>query len=161
MDTIGVEVTNLTIKSCFEKYGINGDNELIEVEEDDDLDFEVLVTEFTTNISAAEYANFDENVPAPERMINEFEIDWRQWVREDSINAIKNPEIVSDQVEEISGDDGSNDENDELEHESMGFKETIATLDKMKRCPVFDDDSQDMLSAITKRIEDFHLKNRK
>ena len=32
-------------------------------------------------------------------MINEFEIDWRQWVREDSINAIQNPEITSDQIE--------------------------------------------------------------
>ena len=34
-------------------------------------------------------------------------------------------------------------------------------LDKMKRCPVFDDDSQDMLSTITKKIEDLQLKNRK
>ena len=31
-------------------------------------------------------------------------------------------------------------------------------LDKMKRCPVFDDDSQDMLSTITKKIEDRQLK---
>ena len=34
-------------------------------------------------------------------MINEFEIDWRQRVREDSINAIQNPEIASGQVEKI------------------------------------------------------------
>ena len=63
----------------------------MEVEEDNDLGFEALVKEFTTDISAAEYANFDENVPASEPMINEFEIDWRQWVKEDSINAIQNP----------------------------------------------------------------------
>ena len=62
-------------------------------------------------------------------------------VREDSINAIQNPEIASDQVKEISDDDGSNDENDELKQESMGFKEIITMLDKMKRCPVFEDDS--------------------
>ena len=31
----------------------------------------------------------------------------------------------------------------------------------MKRRPVFDDDSQDMLSMITKKIEDVQLKNRK
>ena len=31
-------------------------------------------------------------------MINEFEIDWRQRVRQDSINAIQNPEIARDQV---------------------------------------------------------------
>ena len=58
------EVTNLTIKNCFEKCDIKGDNELMEVEEDDDLEFEALVKEFTTDTSAAEYANFDENVPA-------------------------------------------------------------------------------------------------
>ena len=55
----------------------------------------------------------------------------------------------------------SNDENDEFEQESMGFKEIITILDKMKRCPMFDDDSQDRLSTITKKIEDFQLKNRK
>ena len=77
------EVTNLTIKNCFEKCDIKGDNELMEVEEDDDLEFEALGKEFTTDISAAECANFDENVPVSEPMINEFEIDWRQRVRED------------------------------------------------------------------------------
>ena len=131
----------------------------MEVKEDDDLEFEALLKEFTTDISAAEYPNFHENVPTSEPMINEFEINWRQWVREDSINAIQNPEIASDQVEEISDDDGSNDENDELKQDSMGFKEIITMLDKMKRCPVFDDDSQDMLSTITKKIEDLQLKN--
>ena len=94
-------------------------------------------------------------------MINEFEIDWRQWVRKDSINAIQNPEIASDQVEEISDDDGSNDENDELKQESMCFKEIITMIDKMKRCPVFDYDSQDMLSTITNKTEDLQLKNQK
>ena len=71
------KVTNLTIKNCFEKCGIKGDNELMEVE-DDDLELEALVKEFNTDISAAEYANFDENVPASKPMISEFEIDWRQ-----------------------------------------------------------------------------------
>ena len=55
----------------------------------------------------------------------------------------------------------SNEENDEFEQESMGFKEIITMLDKMKRCPVFDDDSQDMLSTIKNKIEDLQLKNRK
>ena len=133
----------------------------MEVEEDDGLEFEALVKEFATDISAAEHANFDENVPVSEPMINEFEIDWRQRVREDSINEIQNPDIASNQVEEIFDDDRSNDENDELEQESMGFKEIITMLDKMKRCPVFDDDSHEMLSTITKKIEDLQLKNRK
>ena len=36
------EVTNITIKNCFEKCNIKADNELIEVKEYDDLDFEAL-----------------------------------------------------------------------------------------------------------------------
>ena len=134
---------------------------MMEVEENDDLELEAPVKEFTTEISAVEYANFYENIPASEPMINEFEIDWRQRVRADSINGIQNPEIASDQLEEICHDGGSNDKNDELEQESLGFKEIITMLDKMKRCPISDDDSRNILSTITKRIEDLQLKNRK
>ena len=75
------EITNLTTKNCFEICGIKGDNELMKVEEDHDLELEALLKEFSTDISAAEYASFDENVPASEPMINEFEIDSRQGVR--------------------------------------------------------------------------------
>ena len=53
------DVTNLTIKNCFEKCGTKRDNKLMEVEEDDDFEFEATVIEFSTDISAAEYANFD------------------------------------------------------------------------------------------------------
>ena len=138
-------MTNLTIKNCFKKCGIKGYNELIKVEEDDDLKFAALVKEFTADISAAEYVNFNKNIPASELMINELEIIWQQQVREESINAIQNPEIASDQVEKILDDDRSNDQNDELEQEIMGFKEIITMLEKIKRCPVFDDDSQDVV----------------
>ena len=109
------EVSNSTIKNCFEKCGIKGDNELMEVEKDDDLEFEALVKEFTTDISAVEYANFDANVSASEPMINEFEIDWRQWVRDGSIKAIQNQEISNGQVKEICDDGEGNGENDESE----------------------------------------------
>ena len=61
-------------------------------------------------------------------MISEFEVEFSQRVREDSINVILNQEIASDQVKEIFDDDGSNDENDQLEQESMSFKEIITML---------------------------------
>ena len=92
--------------------------------------------------------------------MNEFEIEWWQRVREDSINAIQSPEIESDQVEEISDDDGSNDQNDELEQESIGLKEIITMLDKIKPYPAFDDDSQYILPSISKWM-DLQLKCRK
>ena len=51
--------------------------------------------------------------------------------------------------------------NDELEQESMGLKDITTMLDKMRRYPVFDDDSQDTLSTISKGIEDLQRQNRK
>ena len=105
--------------------------------------------------------NFDENVPASEPRINEFEVNWREQVRKDSIDAIQNPENASDQVEQISNDYGSNDNNDELEQESMDFTKIITMLDKRNQSLVFDDEGQDMLSKITKNIEELQLKNRK
>ena len=108
------EVTNLTIKNCFKKSSIKGDNKLMEV---DDLEFEVLIKEFTTDISAAEYVNFGKNVSASEPMTNQIKIHWPQRVREGSINAIQNPETESNQVKESFNDGGSNNENDELEQE--------------------------------------------
>ena len=105
--------------------------------------------------------NFDENVPASEPRINEFEVNWREQVRKDSIDAIQNPENTSDQVEQISNDYGSNDNNDELEQESMDFTKIITMLDKRNQSFVFDDEGQDMLPKITKNIEELQLKNRK
>ena len=79
------KVANLTIKNCFKKCGIKGYNELIKVEEDDDLKFAALVKEFTADISAAEYVNFNKNIPASELMINELKIIWRQQVIEKAL----------------------------------------------------------------------------
>ena len=53
-----------------------GDGELMEVKQDDNLEFEALVKEYFTDISAVEYVNFNENVRASEPMFNEFEIGW-------------------------------------------------------------------------------------
>ena len=77
---------------------------LMEVEEED-LDFEALVRELSSDISAAEYVNFDADIPASEPMINEHEIDWRQKIREDCTNAIMNPNTLSEETQEISDDD--------------------------------------------------------
>ena len=50
--------------------------------------FEALLKEFTADMSAAEYANFDENLQMSEPMVNEFEINWRQRVREECIQNV-------------------------------------------------------------------------
>ena len=125
----------------------------MEVEEED-LDFEALVRDLSSDISAAEYVNFDADVPASEPMINEHEIDWRQKIREDCTNAIMNPNTPSEEAQEISDDDDE-------EEEEIGFAKSLTMLDKIKRCSALDDESQEMLSIITKKIEDLQLANKK
>ena len=122
----------------------------MEVEEED-LDFEALVRELSSDISAAEYVNFDADIPASKPMINEHEIDWRQKIREDCTNAIMNPNTLSDETQEIS------DDYDDEEEEEIGFAKSLTMLDKIKRCSALDDESQEMLSIITKKIEYLQL----
>ena len=54
-----------------------GNDDLMEVEKDD-VEFEALARELSSNISAAEYVYFDTDIPTSESMINEREVDWRE-----------------------------------------------------------------------------------
>ena len=159
------DVTNATIKNCFEKFGIvKRHEELTEVEDEDDLEFAALVREFTPDISASEYVNFDADLQASEPMINNQEIGWRERAREDAINAVQNPTHpsieISDGEDENEGCEGNIDEENEKK-ENITCSELIAMLDKMQRCALIDNDSQAMLSTITKKIEDIQIANRK
>ena len=70
------EVTGKLIKSCFEKCRVVKRNEdLIEIE-GDDLEFEAFVRELRPDMSTVEYVCFDPDIPTPEPMINEHEVDW-------------------------------------------------------------------------------------
>ena len=71
------DVTIARIKTCFEKCGIvKRHEELMDVEDEDDLEFAALVREFTPDISASEYVNFDADLQASEPMITNQEIGW-------------------------------------------------------------------------------------
>jgi len=158
------EVTNATIKNCFEKCGIiKKDDELMELEEDD-LEFKALVREFTPDVSALEYVNFDADIQASEPMINDQEIDWRERVREDAINAVKNPvnlsiEIPDDEINENENGDCSVETGNNDREQNTSCRELITILDKLQKCSLLD--SQAMLSTITKKIEDIQIANRK
>ena len=92
------EVTGTT-KNCFEKCGeFKSNGDLMEVEEDD-LEFEALVRKLSPDISAVEYVYFDAHIPASKPMINEYNVDWRERLREDCINATPTQSNVSEETE--------------------------------------------------------------
>ncbi|XP_057299446.1 tigger transposable element-derived protein 6-like [Hydractinia symbiolongicarpus] len=71
---------------------------------------------------------------------------------------------IGDRRSEISEDDQDDEDNDDYgpeQEEQMSCKEIITTLDKMRRCTVFDEESQKMLTAVTKKIENLQIKCKK
>ena len=128
--------------------------------EENDLEFEALVREFTTDISAAQFAEFDENVPVSEPLINENDIDWREKAREDSINAVRNRDKIieiQDDLDEIEDEDTQN----ENVEENLTAAEVINFLDRICCRPVIDEESQSMLGTVMKKLEDIQISKRK
>ena len=81
----------------------------MEVEEDD-LEFEALVRELSLDMlsldmSSTEYVYFDADITTSYLMINEHEVDWRERLREDYINAIMTQSNLSKETQETSDDD--------------------------------------------------------
>ena len=120
------EVTGTTIKNCFEKCGIIKNDDLMEIEEED-LEFEALVQELCPDVSATEYLNIDDDIPASEPLINEHEIDWRQKSREDCINVVLNESNIAQK----NSDDDNDDDEDvaEIEDDTLSFTELLKMLE--------------------------------
>ena len=139
------EATGKTIKSCFEKCGlVKSNDDLMEVG-GDDLEFERLVRELSPDMSAAEYAYFNVDIPTSEPMINEHEVDWKERLQEDCINAITTQSNVSEETQEILDDD--------MLKRRIIFKKKESVLlnlshclTKKKKCYFLEGESQMMLS---------------
>ena len=86
-----------------------------------------------------------------EPMINEHEVDWRERFREDCINAITTQSNESEETQKISDDDDGEEE-DDIQEERVSFVESLAMLDKIKKCFFLDDESQIMLSTLTRKL---------
>ena len=63
-------------------------------------------------MSSIEYVYFDVDIPTSEPMINEHEVDWRESLQEDCINAITTQSNVSEETQGISDDDDIEEEDD-------------------------------------------------
>ena len=98
-------MTGTTIKNCFGKCGVvKSNDDLMEVEKDD-LEFEVLVRELSSNMSAVEYVYFDVDILATsEPMINEHEVDWREKFRVHCIKAITTQSNVNEETQIMISD---------------------------------------------------------
>ena len=81
---------------------VKGNEDLMKVQKHN-LEFEALSRELSPDIQTSE------------PMINENEVDWREKLREDCINAITTPSNVSEEVKGNSDDDNVEEEDDTQE----------------------------------------------
>ena len=93
-------------------------------------------------------------------MIREHEVDWRERLQEHCINAITTKSNVNKEAQETSNDNDVEKE-DDTQGEGVSFVESLAMIDKIKKCYILDDDSQMMVSALTRKFEDLQIKNKK
>ena len=82
---------------------VKSNEDLMEVEKDD-LEFEVLVRELSSNVLAVEYVYFDVDIPTSEPMINEHEVDWREKFRVHCIKAITTQSNVNEETQIMVSD---------------------------------------------------------
>ena len=113
-------------KEFFEKCRIIKNDDLMEIEEED-LEFEALAQELCPDVSATEYLNIDDDIPASEPLINEHEINWRQKSREDCINVVLNESNIAQK----NSDDDNDDDEDvaEIEDDTLSFTELLKMLE--------------------------------
>ena len=128
--------------------------------EEDDLEFQIFVRELSIEMSAGEYVYFDADVPTSEQMIREHEVDWRERLQEHCINAITTKSNVNKEAQETS-DDNDVEKEDDTQEEEVSFVESLAMIDKLKKCSFLDDGSQMMVSILTRKFEDLQIKNKK
>ena len=146
------------MRNCFEKCGIIKNDDLIKIEEDN-LEFEALAQQLCPDVSATVYIYFDVDIPAFEPLTNDHKSDQQQKSREDYINAVLNENNIAQEISDDDNDD--NKEVDETEYETLSFTKLLQMLDKINKCFLLVEESDKMLSTVTKKLENLQIQNKK
>ena len=100
------EVSEETIFNCFKKCGFRKsqpDVQLTDFAEEEEL--ESLVKELSTNVSAAEYIDFDREVVTSQPSIDVKNIAWRQESRQNAIDTVMGCHSDQEHLKDIESDD--------------------------------------------------------
>lgn len=103
--------------------------------------FEVLVQELSSDDSAKEYVSFDINIPAPE-----YETNWCE-KHEKTASMSCSTKIMYTRKQGILDVD-DDEEEDDIQEQKLSFAESLAILDKIKKCYFLDDECHNMLSTV-------------
>ena len=155
------EVSEETIVNCFKKCGFQKsqpDVQLTDFAEEEE--FESLVKELSTDVSATEYINFDREVVISQPSIDVNNIAWRQESRQNAIDTVM--EFHNDQ--EHLKDNESDDEEVTID-DSLAIESISEALQVVDRITCFtrqyeDGEINELLEVVTEKLQDIIIRNR-
>ena len=163
IQTSWADVSEKTIKNCFEKCGFGNPN--VVADETADHEFEELLQELSSDVTVEEFLEFDDCVDRCEPEVNTSSVDWRENLR------AKCTLSVTDQNVEPDDNCSESEDNDEDAMEinsksAMNSGEALAVLDKLQ--VFFEENNVEnevlrIVTALTKKVEKMRIefKNQK
>ena len=154
------EVTCNTIKHCFEKCGfMEPDTQ----PEEDDIEFEELLKELSSDTSTDEFISFDDDVDTCEPAVDTSAVDWRQTLRSECISIVQSE---SEAPQETIEDDSDIEEEpvDTQARVAVTFSSALEMLDEIQYVLVEQGESDlvsNSLANITQRIEQLRIAQKK
>ena len=155
------EVSEETIVNCFKKCGFRKsqpDVQLTDFAEEEE--FESLVKELSTDVSAAEYIDFDREVVTSQPSIDVKNIAWRQESRQNAIDTVMGCHNDQEHLKDIESDD-----EEVTIDDSLAIKSISEALQLVDRITCFtrqyeDGEINEWLEVVTEKLQDIMIRNR-
>ena len=154
------EVSEETIVNCFKKCGFRKsqpDVQLTDFAEEEE--FESLVKELSTDVSAAEYIDFDREVVTSQPSIDVKNIAWRQESRQNAIDTVMGCHNDQEHLKDIESDNEEVIIDDFLAIKSIS--EALKLVDRMCFTRQYEDgERNEPLEVVNQKLQDIMIRNR-
>ena len=155
------EVSEETMVNCFKKCGFRKsqpDVQLTDFAEEEE--FQSLVKELSTDVSSAEYIDFDRVVVTSQPSIDVKNIAWRQESRQNAIDTVMGCHNDQEHLKDIESDD-----EEVTIDDSLAIKSISEALQLVDRTTCFtrqyeDGEINESLEVVTEKLQDIMIRNR-
>ena len=155
------EVSEETIVNCFKKCGSRKsqpDVQLTDFAKEEE--FESLVKEFSTDVSAAEYIDFDREVVTSQPSIDVKDIAWPQESSQNAIDTVMGRHNDQEHLKDIESDAEEVTTDDSLAIKSIS--KALQLVDQItcftRQCE--DGEINESLEVVTEKLQDIMIRNR-
>ena len=154
------EVSEETIVNCFKKCGFRKSQPDVQLTDFAEEEFESLVKELSTDVSAAEYIDFDREVVTSQPSIDVKNIAWRQESRQNAIDTVMGCHNDQEHLKDIESDD-----EEVTIDDSLAIKSISEALQLVDRITCFtrqyeDGEINESLEVVTEKLQGIMIRNR-